>query len=59
MDNLSDLFDVVSSTSNQASHDMLQQENFPNNMSTDQNTSMFQMSSNFEFSGLTFFLLNV
>ena len=59
MDNLSDLFDVVSSTSNQASHDMLQQEIFPNNMSADHSTSMFQMSSNYEYSGLTIFFLNV
>ena len=57
MNNLSDLFDVKSSTSIQTSHDSLHQNSFQNNMSTEYNTSMFQMDSNYEYSGLTFFFI--
>ena len=51
-DSSSYLIDVECSTSNQASQQSLHQNTFSNNMSTHHNTSMFQMSSNFEFSGL-------
>ena len=57
LNNSSKLIPVVSSSSIQTSHDRLHQNTFSNNMSTHNNTSMYQMDSNYEYSGLTFFFI--